>query len=329
MNLNDVKQALDSFKGLKIAVVGDVMLDHYLWGNVNRISPEAPVPIVDIKKEEYRLGGATNVVNNLKALGAEPLIFGVVGDDTYSNILKESLVALEVDDTFIVKDSNRPTTRKTRIMAGHQQMIRVDNESKSDINEEIERTILAGIESVVNSLDGIILEDYDKGVLTASLITKIIDLANSKRIPITVDPKYKNFFDYKGVTIFKPNFIELKKNMEAEIESEDDFEKVSLALLDRLKPQYLVVTRGDKGLTVFSKGSERFDIPTYAREVYDVSGAGDTVISTLTLGITSGLPVHTAAIIANHAAGSVCGKVGIQPAYQEDIINSFQRNHCK
>ncbi|MCB5230500.1 MAG: PfkB family carbohydrate kinase, partial [Candidatus Cloacimonas sp.] len=200
MNLNDVKQALDSFKGLKIAVVGDVMLDHYLWGNVNRISPEAPVPIVDIKKEEYRLGGATNVVNNLKALGAEPLIFGVVGDDTYSNILKESLVALEVDDTFIVKDSNRPTTRKTRIMAGHQQMIRVDNESKSDINEEIERTILAGIESVVNSLDGIILEDYDKGVLTASLITKIIDLANSKRIPITVDPKYKNFFDYKGVT---------------------------------------------------------------------------------------------------------------------------------
>jgi rfaE bifunctional protein kinase chain/domain len=328
VTLLELKKYLESFQNKRIAVIGDVMLDHYVWGVVNRISPEAPVPIVEIGSEEYRLGGATNVANNLKALGAVPYVFGLIGDDSYGEIVRERLRSRGIDDSLIVVDHNRPTTRKTRVMAHHQQMIRIDNESKQEITTEIEQIVMKKINQVVDLIEGIILEDYDKGLLTAGLIKSVISLANQKGIPVTVDPKYRNFFDYEGVTVFKPNFVELKKNMAVTIEDEEEFEKISLELIDKLKPQYLVVTRGEKGLSVFSKGSKRFDIPTYAREVYDVSGAGDTVISALTLGLTSGLSIETSAIIANHAAGSVCGKVGIQPAYPQDIINSFQRNQC-
>lgn len=324
VNLSELREILNGFKGKRIAVIGDMMVDHYLWGQVDRVSPEAPVPVVDVEREEYRLGGAANVVSNLKALGAEPYPIGVTGEDIYSDKLKSMLRDLHIESRYLIADQERVTTLKSRIIAHNQQVVRIDRESRRDINGKTEEKISEVLESLSSQLNGIIIEDYNKGLLTAGLIKQVLQTARKASIPVTVDPKFKNFFLYEKATIFKPNFAELQKNTGLPIENEKDFDYAAGVVMQKMKPRYLVITRGDKGLVIFKQTGERINIPTFAKEVFDVSGAGDTVISSLTLGLCSGLDIEKAALIANHSAGAVCGKIGIHPANPEDILESFR-----
>ena len=325
MDLARLEDILEKFSGKKIIVIGDMMLDHYLWGDVERISPEAPVPVVDVTKEEHRLGGAANVVFNLKALNAIPLPIGITGNDNYADYIFDNLEKLGIDKRLIFRYDKRPTTRKSRIIGHHQQVVRIDYESRNDIDAGLENKIINCFNDCIADIDGVVIEDYNKGILTPRIIEEVLRITAVTGKPVAVDPKFKNFFLYKNATIFKPNFEELQKNTGLPIESEDDFNYAARVLMHKLNPEYLVITRGDKGLVAFTRQGDRIDIPTFAQEVYDVSGAGDTVISALMLGICSGIDIEQAAFIANHSAGAVCGKVGIQPAYAEDIIQSFKR----
>lgn len=326
MDINHVRNILKSFENKKIAVIGDLMLDHYLWGSVERISPEAPVPVVDVKKEEFRLGGAANVVHNIVSLKATPYVFGLCGQDHYGKTMLKLLEDLQVSTQFIVTDQNRTTTVKSRIVASHQQIARLDFEKREDMPDHMTDLVISNLQAIINDIDAILIEDYNKGFLTPKLIESVIQLALQYNKPVTVDPKFKNFFLYKNTTVFKPNFIELQKNLGVEITSDSELKNAALDLFSRISPEYLLITRGEKGLIIFDKNQNVSTIPTFAREVFDVSGAGDTVISVLTLCLSSGLNIQDSAFIANHAAGAVCGKMGIAPATEKDIILSVEYN---
>ncbi len=323
MNLEKLKKLTSEFKNKKIVVIGDLMLDHYVWGEVNRISPEAPVPIVKVEREEYRLGGASNVAFNIKTLGATPIVLGVTGNDSNGKKLKELFESKNIGSENIILSETKTTIVKSRIIAHNQQVVRIDFEENSSITQDVESLILKKLGKIINDIDAVILEDYNKGFLTESLITEIINLCNLNNIIVTVDPKFDNFFTYKNVDVFKPNLNELKKNLNVDFIDEHDFEEKAKSLRKLLNCKYLMITRGEKGLSVFSENAV-FAIPTYAQKVFDVSGAGDTVISTLTLCLSCGEDISTASVIANHAAGSVCGKIGVEPVYIEDIIKSFE-----
>ncbi len=309
----------------KIAVLGDIMIDHYIIGNVSRISPEAPVPILESLTDEYRLGGAANVALNISTLDAKTYLIGVCGDDNNSAILMKLLKDRNIDSTLIVKDKDRPTTIKSRITSKKQQIVRVDREITSPINSKIEDQIIANFEKIVKDIDALIIEDYNKGLLTEKVISKVIKIAKANNVIIAVDPKVDNFFLYKGVTVFKPNLIELSKNMNTKITNEKDLQAIAWKLFKQIEAKYLIVTLGEKGMLIFENDRNIFSLPTYAREVFDVSGAGDTVISTLTLAMTLTNSVLESAIIANHAAGVVCGKQGTSPTYWEEIRESVEQ----
>jgi len=344
--LKEIKSILGRFKSKKVVVIGDLMLDHYLWGNVHRISPEAPVPIVDICNQEYRLGGAANVVNNIISLKATPVIIGVVGDDNYSDILFKLFKEKKINTDFIIKDKARPSTVKSRIFASGQQVIRYDQEQRQEISEAIEAKVIKNLILALKDADALLIEDYNKGLLTEKIIIKAIQTANEMDIPVTVDPKFKNFFTYKECTVFKPNVIELQKNLNIDIplhktlkfsfdshETENyissslffqSLEDAAQELFERVNPKNLVITLGEKGLVSFDRDLDMIYIPTFAKEVFDVSGAGDTVISALTLCLSIGLDIRAASVIANHAAGAVCGKRGIHPVTIDDILLSMK-----
>lgn len=324
-----IENVIRQLKHKKILVVGDLMIDHYIWGKVERISPEAPVPVVEVKKQEHRLGGAANVVNNLKSLGAEPFLIGVAGRDDNTSKLRNLIAQLGVSYDGIIETVSRPTTVKTRIIAHNQQVVRIDNEDSAQIDSVTENRIITKIETWLDTADAVIIEDYNKGMLTEKIIKYLVHESNKKGKIITVDPKFRNFFSYTDCTVFKPNLNELQKNLGIEITGDKDFEKASEKIMSLINPKYLVITMGDKGLAVFSQqnefdGGKRYNIPTFAQEVYDVSGAGDTIISVLTLCLAAGLDIVNAAIVANHAAGAVCGKIGINPVNEEDIIRSYK-----
>ncbi|MCL2063103.1 MAG: D-glycero-beta-D-manno-heptose-7-phosphate kinase [Candidatus Cloacimonetes bacterium] len=322
---NKLLSIFEGFKEKKIAVIGDLMIDHYLWGQVERISPEAPVPIVDIYKQDFCLGGAANVVNNIISLKAMPVVIGLIGDDNYSEILLSLFKEKNIRTDFIIKDNSRPTTVKSRIFASAQQVMRYDQEQKNDISECIENSILKNIDSALENADALLIEDYNKGLLTSKIIRKAIYKANELKIPVTVDPKFKNFFEYQYCTVFKPNFNELQKNLNIEILDDESLNVAAYELFKRINPDHLIITLGEKGLKIFDKNNNVSHIPTFAKEVFDVSGAGDTVISVLTLCLSVGLDIKTSAIIANHAAGAVCGKRGIHPATVNDILCTSRR----
>jgi D-glycero-beta-D-manno-heptose-7-phosphate kinase len=324
MDIQKLKAILEAFKQKKILVIGDVMLDHYIHGSVERISPEAPVPVLEVKKEEYRLGGSGNVADNLISLGAGVKIVGLIGDDVSGKQIIKLFQNKGIDTTGLLVSNTRPTTLKTRIIAHQQQIVRIDKEEHSDISAELERQVLELIKARITEVDAIIIEDYNKGLLTRQLIESIILIGNKENKPVAVDPKFKNFFAYRNCTIFKPNFAELQKNLGILIESEEQFCEAVAVLEEKINAEFLVITRGEKGLSVFSHEKDMISIPTFAREIYDVSGAGDTVISALTLGLVSDCDVRTAATLANHAAGVVCGKMGTSVAYPQEIIDSMQ-----
>ena len=321
--MKDFTKILKSFTHKRVLVLGDIMLDHYIWGKVDRISPEAPVPVLDVQKEEFRLGGAANVALNLKAMGASVYLCGITGKDEAGGIIKQLLSEKGIDAISVITESKRSTTKKTRILAGNQQIVRIDYEEKTDIPKQTENQIIKQLHNQISKMDAVIIEDYNKGLLTEKVIENAIEYAREQHKIIAVDPKQKNFFHYKEADVFKPNYSEMQKNLGVIFENEAEFERQAWLLRVKLKCRDLVVTRGERGLYIFSEDNQIHHIPTFAREVYDVSGAGDTVISALTLSMCSGCDIVNSAIIANHAAGVVCGKAGTATPTINEIIQSY------
>jgi rfaE bifunctional protein kinase chain/domain len=299
------------------------MLDGYFWGDVKRISPEAPVPVLEVEEEFFRFGGAANVALNIATLGGVPIPIGVIGDDNYGAIFSSLLTDSKISADGILIDESRPTTTKTRVIADSQHVVRIDKESKEYLNSKMEGEIFDYVKKNINGLDGIILQDYNKGVLTESLIAKIINKANEKNKLITVDPKFENFWSYENVTVFKPNRKEAEEKLGLKITSFKDVSFAGSKLLEKLNAQYVLLTLGEEGIAVFNKDKEEKRMQTKARKVADVSGAGDTVISTLTLSLAAGADILEASYLANYAGGIVCGEVGIVPVDKEKLFTTI------
>ncbi|WKZ68561.1 MAG: D-glycero-beta-D-manno-heptose-7-phosphate kinase [Melioribacteraceae bacterium] len=318
-----LKELSNNFSGKRIAVIGDMMLDCYFWGDVKRISPEAPVPVVEIDDEFFRFGGAANVALNISSLGGIPIPLGVVGNDNDGNIFQKLIDEKNIDSSGLIIDNSRPTTAKTRVIAGKQHIVRIDKESKQNISKESEDKILGKLRSEIKNIDAIILQDYNKGVLTPRLIEKVIDLAIKNKIIITVDPKFNNFFKYTNVTLFKPNRKETEDVFGTHMMNDEDIHNSGHKLLEKLNAKYVLLTLGEKGVALFEKGKKTVKrIPTKARKVSDVSGAGDTVIATLTIALAAGAKIDEAAYLANYAGGLVCEEVGIVPIQKNKLFNT-------
>jgi len=315
------------FSGQKIAVIGDMMLDCYYWGDVKRVSPEAPVPVVEVENEFYRFGGAANVALNIKKLGGTPIPLGVIGYDNEGSIFSSLIAEENITATGLVIDENRPTTSKARVIAHNQHVVRIDKEKKNPVDPEISKKLMGYFIGIVDELDGIILQDYNKGVLTSSFIKKIIRLARAKNKLITVDPKFNNFFEYKNVTVFKPNRKEASDVLGYRIKSDEDISLSGQKLLNKLHAKYVLLTLGEEGIAVFEKEKEERRMPTKARKVADVSGAGDTVISTLTMALAAGADILEASYLANYAAGIVCGEVGIVPIKLDELFSIVMKEN--
>ncbi len=322
--INELKH---NFDGKKIGVIGDMMLDGYFWGDVKRVSPEAPVPVLEVEEEFFRFGGAANVALNISTLGSIPFPIGVIGYDNSGSVFKALLKEFNINDNGIVTDDSRPTTTKTRVIAGSQHVVRIDKECKDYLNVNIQNQLLVYFESIVATLDAIILQDYNKGVFSEELIKKVIDIANEKNVLITVDPKFDNFFAYKNVTVFKPNRKAAEEKFGIKIISSNDVSYAGSKLLEKLEAKYLLLTLGEEGIAVFEKGKEEKRMPTKARNVADVSGAGDTVISTLTLSLAAGANILEATYLANYAGGLVCEEVGIVPIDKEKLFSTISKEN--
>ena len=310
---------IEKLIGKHIAVVGDLMLDHFVWGNVRRISPEAPVPVVDIESESFHLGGAANVALNLASLGINPLLLGVIGKDQMATILRNSLKEWNVTDNTVLSEASRRTTVKTRIIAGGQQVVRTDWESREDLTESIELLLLQALKEEVPKARALILSDYAKGTLTARIIKLAIKLAQQSSIPILVDPKSNRFKLYKGVTVVTPNLAEAERFAGVSLQTNQEIEQAAQAILQELSATAVIITRGEHGMTLLEKGQSPIHIPAVAREVFDVSGAGDTVIATLALALASGSNFNLAVHLANRAAGIVVGKLGTATVKPEEL----------
>lgn len=317
-----LKQLKNGFVNKRIAVIGDMMLDVYYWGDVKRISPEAPVPVLEVENEFYRFGGAANVALNIAKLKAVPEPIGVIGYDNYGTIFNSLLVEQNIKHHGIIEDDSRPTTAKTRVIADSQHIVRIDKESKETVNRKVQNKLLNYLKSIIKKLDGIILQDYNKGVLSSSFIKEVIGLANKNKILITVDPKFNNFFEYKNVTVFKPNRKEAEDVLGIKIKTDKDISFAGNTLLKKLNAKNILLTLGEGGIAVFEKGKPEKRMPTKARKVADVSGAGDTVISTLTLALAAGANIYEASYLANYAGGLVCEEVGIIPIELDKLFDT-------
>ena len=298
------------FSGRRLLVLGDLMIDHYLWGRVERISPEAPVPVVEVQRESSSLGGAGNVAANLAALGAEPVLVGLVGEDVRAQQLLEAFAARQVATHAIVRDPSRPTTMKTRVIAHSQQIVRADWESRADVEGPALRDLLAVLTREMAGVDALVVSDYGKGVITRPVLDAAIGLAKAKGIPIAVDPKESHLDAYHGVSILTPNQYEAGNMMAERIRDEASLMNVGWGLQRRLDAECALVTRGPDGMSLFERGGRYTHLPTVAREVFDVTGAGDTVVSVVALALAAGADYPSACFLANHAAGVVIREVG-------------------
>ncbi|MFC1554047.1 D-glycero-beta-D-manno-heptose-7-phosphate kinase [candidate division KSB1 bacterium] len=329
LKIRKIKQLLNKSKGKKIAVFGDVMLDRYMWGKVSRISPEAPVPVVEVFKENNQLGGAANVANNIRSLGGTPFLFGIVGGDAAGKDILTLMKSNDLETVGIHTDESRPTTLKTRIIANNQHVVRADLEKKDELTYEMSNELLSTLSDVIKNIDGIIIQDYNKGVITKDIIHKVIEMAGKNDIPIAVDPKLNNFLEYKNVTLFKPNIFETQNALGFALDTSHTVSIAGKLLLDKLNCENVLITRSSKGMSLFTKGESEKTIQTKARKIHDVSGAGDTVISTLLLILTAGGSIYESAVIANYAAGVVCGEVGIVPVEPGTLLKYIQDDILK
>ncbi|HRV32673.1 MAG TPA: D-glycero-beta-D-manno-heptose-7-phosphate kinase [Candidatus Paceibacterota bacterium] len=326
---NNILDVILRFENKRIAIIGDLMLDRYLWGSAIRISPEAPVPVVDIDQESNRLGGSANVANNIITLGGIAYPIGLIGNDHNGNIILELMNSDKFITDGIIKDPNLPTTVKTRVIANNQHVVRIDRENKHTISEKSYQLLFNFIEANIKSFDAIIFEDYNKGVITKELIKNVINLAKKHSIPVTVDPKFDNFFEFVNVDVFKPNRKEAEEAIGQKIKSDEDLFKVMQSIQRKINCANLLLTRGEKGMALMEKNGEITLISTRARNIADVSGAGDTVISTLTMALVSGATPKEAAVISNFAAGIVCEEVGVVPIRKDILINKIQEELTK
>ena len=319
------KERLSALAGKRVAVVGDIMIDRYYWGSVHRVSPEAPVPVVDVESESVRLGGAANVANNIRALGGIPILVGLVGGDHPGHMLKELLEEQNLSTEGIVTDPSRPTTIKTRVIAAGQHVVRVDYESKADCPGPLLHRLVDAVKYGIQSLDAILIEDYNKGVVTRDVIRELTGLATKHGKVITVDPKFNNFLEYKNVTVFKPNRREVEEVLGGRLRSDDDVLRAGNRLLELLGARNVLLTRGEQGMSLFESDGTVTNIKTFADSVQDVSGAGDTVISTLTLALATGMDVKEACLLSNCAAGVVVKSVGIVPITPDELLEAALR----
>lgn len=311
-----VKNIIKSFKDLNVLIVGDVMIDSYLWGSTSRVSPEAPVPIVNVSKQEHRMGGAANVALNIMSLGANPIMLSVIGDDDMGKIYFDLLDFRKMTNEGIIKSKNRSTSQKTRVISHNQHVVRIDNESVTDLLKEEEDLLIDRLNSILTSrkIDVIILEDYNKGVLTPRIIKEVIKSAKKNKIPTAVDPKKDNFFEYKGVTLFKPNLKEFIEGLK--LSRIPEAKKTWLRAIQKLRTtinqKYTFVTLSEEGVLIEKEGELSFS-PAHIRNIADVSGAGDTVISVAALCLALNTSPTTMASLANLAGGLVCEEAGVVP----------------
>jgi len=327
MKAEEIEDLFSSFNKLRVMVIGDVMIDSYMWGKVNRISPEAPVPIVSIEKMENRLGGAANVALNIQALGATPLIYSVIGNDEKGGQFCELLQDQSMSDAGIIKSIDRKTTVKTRVLSGSNQMLRVDEEIETNLSKDDETALIASISSALESdqIDVIIFEDYDKGLITKGVIDSVIKKAASLDIAVAVDPKKKNFNNYKNVSLFKPNLKEIREGMKIDINQENisEIEGAVNTLIQEKGHHMVLVTLSEKGIYVANSECKE-TIPAHFRDITDVSGAGDTVIGVASLCLALKAQPRFIAALSNLAGGIVCEKVGVVPINKDQLFKEAQ-----
>jgi len=309
-----------------VLILGDVMLDEYLYGQVDRISPEAPVPVVDIQETRHLLGGAANVAANIRALGDEPLLVGAVGDDDAFIKLRRLLAEQNISADYLVADKSRRTTIKTRVMAHNQQVVRADQENRHELSETVEQQVFERVSQASDGIAAVIISDYGKGMITLSLLQRVTDLCLQKGIFIAVDPKESRFNDYKKVSLITPNHHEAGFAYGRRIRTESDLAEVGNGLLERLQAKAILITRGADGMSLFQTGQEPTHIPTFARHVYDVTGAGDTVIATYVSAIAADANAVEAAIVANAGAGFSVAEVGTATVTSEQLRKELMRN---
>jgi D-beta-D-heptose 7-phosphate kinase/D-beta-D-heptose 1-phosphate adenosyltransferase len=336
MNSKRLRDILARFSRQRILVVGDVMLDRFLWGKVSRISPEAPVPVVEVTHESIFPGGAANVARNLRALGSGVSVLGVLGGDSTGEQLRDLLDQQGIETAGLIVDSNRPTTLKTRIVAHNQQMVRFDHEKVVGLSPQVERLLLEFFESHLQNVSAIIFEDYAKGVLSQRLLNLLQRFAHKKRKLTAADPNSRHRLRYSGLTVVTPNRSEAFAaaglpyvEPADDVLRDDALLRVGQTLLRTWKLRNLLVTLGEHGMCLFRPGKKPHYIPTVAQEVFDVSGAGDTVIAALVLALAAGADAIEAAEISNHAAGVVVGKIGTATCSPDELLASFARNRVR
>ncbi len=312
------KKIIEGFKNKRILVLGDLMMDKYIWGDVNRISPEAPIPVVVTKNDTSCLGGAGNVGHNLQSLGAVPILTGIVGKDKAGDWVRKTVS----DNRGIFISKTRPTTVKTRVIAHHQHVVRVDREEKKPISPRLTDKVYKFIQQ--EKFDALIISDYNKGLVTDSLLKKVLSFAQRAKIPVCVDPKLEHFFSFSPITMMTPNHLEAEKIVHHACLTDQEVEKAGATILSKISTKCLIIKRGERGLSVFERGKKTLHIPTLAKEVYDVTGAGDTVIAVSSLALVAGASIRDAALLANIAAGVVVGKLGTASLTVDELIAALQ-----
>ncbi len=321
-NIIDKKRALDiisRFHSSKVLVVGDIMVDQFIWGKVSRISPEAPVPVVRVTSESLLLGGCANVLNNVFSMGGKVAISGIVGSDNMGRWLTGKLTEMGIDTAGVIVEHGRPTIVKTRVVAHHQQVVRFDREDKSPVSRNSLQRIIEYIKSMKDDLGTVIISDYNKGVFSKELIERIREITSRSGIILCIDPKQSDFSLYRGCDLITPNHQEMERAIGMELENSDDITKGGRELIRKFDFGALLVTRGEEGMSLFENDGGVTHIPTVAREVFDVTGAGDTVIGVFALCVAAGATLKEASVLANHAAGIAVGKVGTAPVYQDEL----------
>jgi rfaE bifunctional protein kinase chain/domain len=318
MNPQNKINIIKGFKNKRILVLGDLMVDKYIWGNVSRISPEAPIPVVQATNDTSCLGGAGNVCHNLQSLGASPILIGVVGKDKEGDWIRRNVA----DSRGIFVSKTRPTTVKTRIIAHHQHVVRVDMEENKAISPQLMHRIFRFIQE--EKFDALIISDYNKGLVTDSLLQNLLAFTKQKNIPVFVDPKVEHFLSFSPVTLITPNHLEAERFVRHVCHSNEEIERAGETILKKISTKYLILKRGEQGLSVFERGKRPLHVPTLAKEVYDVTGAGDTVIAVSSLALLSGASIQEAALLANIAAGVVVGKLGTATLNTDELIAAVQ-----
>lgn len=322
-DIHRLSRELERLADVPLLVLGDAMLDHYIWGETSRISPEAPVPVVKVIQESGRLGGAANVAHNVRTLGGRPLLVAVVGDDEGGRLLREKLAEHEIPAGYLVTDPDRPTIKKTRVIARSQQVVRIDREDPEELAGELAEACSAQIAAALPHAAGVLISDYGKGIISRSLLERWLPRFREAGLPICVDPKETHFHNYRGVTILTPNQKEASFAAGRPVRDAESLDAIGRQLFTSLEAENLLITRGEEGMSLYRREGDPLHIPAVGREVYDVTGAGDTVISTLALGLAAGLTVEDATRLANHAAGRVIRELGTAVVTRAEILKSL------